>query len=384
MNDAASQPEPLAETATALFSWHVEQGARMVDFAGWQMPIQYTSIVQEHEATRNNVTLFDVSHMGRLRFNGHGAGMLLDRLLTRQVSDMTVGQLRYSLICNHDGGILDDVLVYHLETPSGTRYFLLVVNASNRDKILNWIAAQWPDEAAVELCDRTLETSMLAIQGPHAIATVSPLLSTNIANLKYFNAKVTNQMNKPCIVSRTGYTGEDGVELILREDQTIHILQNILASGRQFGITPAGLGARDTLRLEAAMPLYGHELDEKITPLEAGLAFAISWTNTNGDTRDFIGSEALTEIKHNGQQRQRIGLLIDGKRVGREGYAVLANGQEVGMITSGTFSPTLQRPIAMAYVEQQFAELGQILEVDIRGTSVPATVSNLPFYKRTK
>ena len=174
------------------------------------------------------------------------------------------------------------------------------------------------------------------------------------------------------------------MELILREDQTIHILQNILASGRQFGITPAGLGARDTLRLEAAMPLYGHELDEKITPLEAGLAFAISWTNTNGDTRDFIGCEALTEIKHNGQQRQRIGLLIDGKRVGREGYAVLANGQEVGMITSGTFSPTLQRPIAMAYVEQQFAELGQILEVDIRGTSVPATVSNLPFYKRTK
>lgn len=384
MNDAASQPEPLAETATALFSWHGEQGARMVDFAGWQMPIQYTSIVQEHEATRNNVTLFDVSHMGRLRFNGNGAGILLDRLLTRRVSDMPVGQVRYSLICNHDGGILDDVLVYHLETPSGTRYFLLVVNASNRDKILNWIAAQWPDEAVVELCDRTLETSMLAIQGPNAIATVSPLLSTNIDNLKYFNAKVTNQMNKPCIVSRTGYTGEDGVELILREDQTNHILQNILASGRQFGITPAGLGARDTLRLEAAMPLYGHELNEKITPLEAGLAFAISWTNTDGDTRDFIGCEALTEMKNNGQQRQRIGLLIDGKRVGREGYAVLADGQEVGMITSGTFSPTLQRPIAMAYVPPQFAELGQPLEVDIRGTSVPATVSNLPFYKRTK
>ena len=383
MTDAASQPEPPAETTTALFSWHVEQGARMVDFAGWQMPIQYTSIVREHETTRNNVTLFDVSHMGRLRFNGDGAGMLLDRLLTRRVSDMQVGQVRYSLMCNHRGGILDDVLVYHLETPSGTRYFLLVVNASNRDKIVNWIAAQWPEEAAVELCDRTLETSMLAIQGPHAIATVSPLLSTNVSDLKYFGAKVTNQMNKPCIVSRTGYTGEDGVELIIRKDQSTHILQNILASGRQFGITPAGLGARDTLRLEAAMPLYGHELNEETTPLEAGLSFAVSWINNKGDARDFIGCEALTEMKNNGQQRQRIGLLIDSKRVGREGYAVLADGQEVGMITSGTFSPTLQRPIAMAYVAPQFADLGQPLEVDIRGTSVPAIVSKLPFYKRT-
>ena len=160
MTDEAAQPEFQDDARTALYDWHVEKGARMVDFAGWQMPIQYSSIVQEHEATRKNVTLFDVSHMGRLRFNGEGAASLLDRLLTRSVKDMQVGQVRYSLICNHDGGILDDVLVYHLETPSGSRYFLLVVNASNRDKIVNWIEAQWPDQAAVELCDRTLETSM--------------------------------------------------------------------------------------------------------------------------------------------------------------------------------------------------------------------------------
>ncbi|MBA60925.1 MAG: glycine cleavage system protein T [Planctomycetaceae bacterium] len=382
MTNAAAQPESNGDVQTALFSWHVEQNARMVDFAGWQMPIQYTSIVQEHEATRNNVTIFDVSHMGRLRFNGDGAGALLDRMLTRSVTDMQVGQVRYSLMCNHDGGILDDVLVYHLETPSGTRYFLLVVNASNLEKIVNWIAAQWPDEAAVELCDRTQETSMLAIQGPNAIATVAPLLSINIGEMKYFRAKVTHQMNKPCIVSRTGYTGEDGVELIIRRDQTDQILQNILAAGRQFGISPAGLGARDTLRLESAMPLYGHELDENTNPLEAGLEFAVSWNDTNGKNRDFIGSEALTEFKKTGIQRQRVGLLTDGKRPAREGYAVFGDGKEVGIITSGTYSPTLEQPIAMAYLPTLYATTGQQLEVDIRGKLTPATVCNLPFYKR--
>ena len=383
MTDEAAQPEFQDDARTALYDWHVEKGARMVDFAGWQMPIQYASIVQEHEATRKNVTLFDVSHMGRLRFNGEGAASLLDRLLTRSVKDMQVGQVRYSLICNHDGGILDDVLVYHLETPSGSRYFLLVVNASNRDKIVNWIEAQWPDQAAVELCDRTLETSMVAIQGPNAIETVAPLLNINVAEMKYFRARVTHQMNKPCIVSRTGYTGEDGVELIIRGDQTNHILQNILAAGRQFEISPAGLGARDTLRLESAMPLYGHELDEQTNPLEAGLGFAVTWVDGEGNTREFIGSEALAEVKAQGVQRQRIGLVMDGRRAAREGYGVLAEGQEIGTITSGTFSPTLQQPVAMAYVPHQFANPGQSLEVDIRGKLIPATVSSLPFYKRT-
>ena len=379
MNDAASQNS----NQTALYSWHQQQGARMVDFAGWQMPIQYSSIVDEHQATRQSVTIFDVSHMGRLRFNGDGAGALLDRLLTRSVSDMQVGQVRYSLMCNHEGGILDDVLVYHLETPSGTRYFLLVVNASNREKIVQWIEAQWPDQAAVELCDRTLETSMLAIQGPNAIATVEPLVSINVSEMKYFRTKVTNQMNKPCIVSRTGYTGEDGVELIIRQGQTEHVLQNILAAGRQFNISPAGLGARDTLRLESAMPLYGHELSEEINPLEAGLAFAVSWQDQAGNERDFIGRDALAEIKDSGLQRQRVGLKMDGRRPARDGYTVLADGESVGIVTSGTFSPTLQKPIAMAYVSAELAEPGKQVDVDVRGTLIPATICPLPFYKRT-
>lgn len=379
MNEAA----PSNPSQTALFQWHVAQDARMVDFAGWEMPIQYTSIVEEHQATRNNVTLFDVSHMGRLRFNGDGAGALLDRILTRSVSDMQVGQVRYSLICNHEGGILDDVLVYHLETPSGTRYFLLVVNASNRNKIIQWIEAQWPDEAAVELCDRTLETSMLAIQGPKALETVEPLLSIQVSGMKYFHAKVTNQMNKPCIVSRTGYTGEDGVELIIRKDQTAHILQNILAAGRKFDISPAGLGARDTLRLEAAMPLYGQELNESINPLEAGLGFAVSWQDGQGNDRDFIGRDALADLQSAGLQRRRVGLQLEGRRAAREGYSVLRAGQPIGTVTSGTYSHTLERPISMAYVDLQYAEVGTEVEVDIRGKSVSATVCCLPFYKRT-
>ena len=224
---------------------------------------------------------------------------------------------------------------------------------------------------------------MLAIQGPNAIETVAPLLNINVAEMKYFRARVTHQMNKPCIVSRTGYTGEDGVELIIRGDQTNHILQNILAAGRQFEISPAGLGARDTLRLESAMPLYGHELDEQTNPLEAGLGFAVTWVDGEGNTREFIGSEALAEVKAQGVQRQRIGLVMDGRRAAREGYGVLAEGQEIGTITSGTFSPTLQQPVAMAYVPHQFANPGQSLEVDIRGKLIPATVSSLPFYKRT-
>ena len=212
---------------------------------------------------------------------------------------------------------------------------------------------------------------------------MEPLVSINVSEMKYFRTKVTNQMNKPCIVSRTGYTGEDGVELIVRQDQTEHVLQNILAAGRQFNISPAGLGARDTLRLESAMPLYGHELSEEINPLEAGLAFAVSWQDQAGNERDFIGRDALAEIKDSGLQRQRVGLKMDGRRPARDGYTVLADGESVGIVTSGTFSPTLQKPIAMAYVSAELAEPGKQVDVDVRGTLIPATICPLPFYKRT-
>ncbi|HIA62407.1 MAG TPA: glycine cleavage system aminomethyltransferase GcvT [Planctomycetes bacterium] len=368
---------------TPLYQWHVDQGARMVDFANWSMPVQYQSIVQEHQATRNAVTMFDVSHMGRIRFDGPGGGELLDRLLTRSVLDMQLGQVRYSLICNHEGGILDDVLIYHLESPTGVRYFLLVVNASNRQKIVEWITAQWPDESDVEMQDRTVDTAMLAVQGPAALETLQPLFDFDISAMKYFRGKVTTQMKKPCILSRTGYTGEDGFELILKADQSLQVTQNIFAAGRAHDISPAGLGARDTLRMESAMPLYGHELNEQLNPLEAGLGFAVSFQDQAGNDRDFIGCQAIRQTKTDGVKRTRIGLQLDGKRAAREGYAIYRDGQTIGEVTSGSFSPTLQHPIAMGYVNQLDLPLGSALEVDVRGKMLPAITCQLPFYKRT-
>ncbi|MEC7564190.1 MAG: glycine cleavage system aminomethyltransferase GcvT [Planctomycetota bacterium] len=367
---------------TPLHCWHVDQSARMVDFAGWSMPIQYHSVVQEHLATRSSVTMFDVSHMGRIRFDGPDAAVLLDRLLTRSVLDMQPGQVRYALVCNHDGGILDDVLVYHLETPSGTRYYLLVVNASNRKKITDWIDAQWHTDLQVEMQDRTLETAMVAVQGPEALDTIQPLFDFDLSGMKYFRAKVTHQMNKPCILSRTGYTGEDGFELIIKAEQAIQILQNIFAAGRARSISPAGLGARDTLRMESAMPLYGHELNEQLNPLEAGLKFAVNFKNQEGMDRDFIGADALSQAETAGIQRIRIGMKLGGKRAAREGYDIFLDEQRIGEVTSGSFSPTFQYPIAMGYIDQQDMEHGTTLQVDVRGKRLPAVTCKLPFYKR--
>lgn len=363
---------------TALCDWHQEHGARMVDFAGWLMPVQYTSIVDEHKATRAAAGLFDISHMGRLRFDGAGAAALLDRLLTRRVTDMQVGQIRYSLVTNESGGILDDVLVYHLEKPSGARYHLLVVNASNREKIVNWIGQQLRPDDDVQILDRTLDTAMIAVQGPEAVAIVDSLVGCDVAKLGYYTGVVTQQMRKPCIVSRTGYTGEDGCELIVKSDEALQVWQNLLLAGRG-KIVPAGLGARDTLRLEAGMPLYGHELDERIDPFTAGLRFAV---NLKG--RQFVGSEALARVEHDTARPKRIGLELLSRRVPREQYDVLRGSERVGQVTSGTFSPTLEKPIAMAYVRPEASQVGTELQVDVRGKLEPARVVSLPFYSRTQ
>ena len=378
--------EPLA--ITPLHSWHIEQGARLVDFAGWEMPVQYHSIVEEHLATRRAAGIFDVSHMGRLRLDGAGAARFLDRLLTRKVLDLPVGRIRYSLVTNEAGMILDDVLVYHLQSRNGTRYHMLVVNASNRLKILDWMKSQVQAEDELEISDRTLETAMIAVQGPLAVEIVNRLVDVDIDELKYYRGVVTEQMGKPCIVSRTGYTGEDGVELIVRADVAHQVVNNLSASGRDQGITAAGLGARDTLRLEAALPLYGHELDESTNPFQAGLDFAVSLEDAEGNPRQFIGCQALTEQAHQPRQQVRVGLVLDGRRAAREGYSVHAGSEHVGTVSSGSFSPTLQHPIAMAYLNVQdnpsITQPGTELEVDIRGRRHVAHVTPLPFYRRDK
>lgn len=363
---------------TPLYEWHAEQGARIVDFAGWAMPVQYKSIVEEHRATRTAAGVFDISHMGRLRFEGPDAAKLLDQLLTRRVTDLPPGRIRYSLMTNEQGGILDDVLIGHLRTPSERTYYLLVVNASNRAKIVAWIQQRLPTAGEVEFSDRTVDTAMIAVQGPNAVDIVAPLVKADVRGLGYYTGVVTEQLGRSCIVTRTGYTGEDGFELIVRAADALDVWNNVFRAGRERGVMPVGLGARDTLRLEAAMPLYGHELSEQIDPYQAGLGFAV-----NLGERQFVGCERLRQLKTQTGRPERIGLELTGRRVAREHCPVLVGAEVVGEVTSGTFSPTFDKPLAMAYVRPEAAAVGGTLQVDIRGRCESARVVKLPFYSRS-
>lgn len=348
----------------------------MVDFGGWSMPVQFTSIVEEHAATRRSVGIFDISHMGRLRFTGPGALELLDRMVTRRVARLKPGRVRYALVTNQQGGILDDVLVYHLLEPDGQSRVLMVVNASNREKIVRWIEQQRGDDDTA-LVDLTRETAMIAVQGPAAIELVAPMLNVDIAGMKYYSGAIAQLDGNDVVVSRTGYTGEDGCELWVAAERALDVWQRLLDAGRGVNVRPVGLGARDTLRLEAAMPLYGHELSEEIHPFQAGLAFAVRL-----DEHEFIGRGALAAAKQDTTSPVRVGLSLEGRRVPRQHYPLFSGEEAVGEVTSGTFSPTLQRPIAMAYVSPEKRAAGTVLEVDVRGRRVPATVVDLPFYTR--
>lgn len=360
---------------TPLYDWHVAHGGRMVDFAGWSMPVQYTSIVSEHQATRTRCGLFDISHMGRLRFDGPGAAAFLDRLVTRRVTDMTPGRIRYGLVVNELGGVLDDVLTYRLQDAGGGDYYCLVVNAGNSEKILAWLAPRLADARDVAMTDVTRNWAMIAVQGPQALELVRPVLEIDPAELKYYTGRETRIAGHGGVVSRTGYTGEDGVELMLGANKAAEVWQQLVASGG----TACGLGCRDTLRLEAAMPLYGHELTESIDPYTADLGFAVDL-----EGREFTGRDALRRLSGQPSARTRVGLTLSGKRVPREHFPVTKDGAAVGEITSGTFSPTLDTPIAMAYVDRACAALDTKLMVDIRGRAEPARVVKLPFYRRQK
>ncbi len=358
---------------TVCYPWHVAHGGRMVDFAGWEMPVQYTSIIAEHQAVRRAVGLFDIAHMGRFKFTGPDACALLDRLLSNDVSRLTSGEVRYSLVTDENGGILDDVLVYRFSS-----FYLLVVNASNRLKIAQWIAGHSAG-FQVDVQDQTLETFMLAVQGPRALDLIHPHAKAELGDLRYYTGCEAMVFGRPAVVSRTGYTGEDGFELIVAAADGPEIWHRLIADGREFGVEPCGLGARDTLRLEAGMPLYGHELTENVDPFTAGLSFAVKL-----DAKDFVGRAALEMIRADGPRRKRAGLVLSGKRIAREGAVVYSGEREVGKVTSGTFSPTLQKSIAMAYLALESAMPGAAVEIDVRGKREPATVVRLPFYQRAK
>ena len=366
---------------TPLYDWHASHNGRIVEFGGWEMPVQYTSIVDEHHVVRRAAGLFDISHMGRLTFSGLDAEPLLSRLLTCRVDNLADGQIRYGLVCNEAGGVLDDVLIDRLDSMN----FGLVVNASNRTKIVEWIekliAEIKPEHRArdLEFEDQTLETAMIAIQGPKALAIMSRLTQSavELGSLKYYTGCPGEIAGLEVFLSRTGYTGEDGFEIIVEQDAALTLWQRLLDEGQGDGLTSCGLGCRDTLRLEAAMPLYGHELNENVDPLTAGLSFAVKL-----DKPDFIGREALLKIKAQPPQSVRVGLQLATKRIAREHSEVFVGDTRIGEVSSGTYSPTLEKSIAMAYVGVAHSSTGTSVEVDIRGKREASTVVPLPFYKR--
>jgi aminomethyltransferase len=375
---------------TPLFDWHVAHGARMVDFAGWAMPVQYASIIDEHTATRRAVAITDISHMGRLRFEGPGAAVFLAELLTRRVADMELGQIRYSLLTNDEGGILDDVLVGYYHDSYGQPFYVVVVNAGNRQKVVDWIHAHLPRERAeipgreVIFTDLSRLWAMFAVQGPKSVDVLQPLVNIDLQWMRYYRGTRVQLLHPAArrqggIISRTGYTGEDGFELSVGTEIAPAIWQAIIDQGQPLGIVPCGLGARDTLRLEAGMPLYGHELSEQTNPFEAGLGFACHLVGY-----DFPGRDALLRIQKEPLRRVRVGLEMSGQRVPRQGYPILSGGQPLGEVTSGTFSPTLKKPIAMGFVAPVIAKAGIELQVDVRGRAEPAHVIELPFYQRDR
>ncbi len=360
---------------TPLYDFHIKAGAKMVDFAGWEMPILYRGIVDEHNHTRTKGSLFDVSHMGRLHFKGKDAVKALDLICTREYSKCAVGQARYSLVCNEAGGVLDDVIVGR-----DVKNWIMVCNASNREKIIAHIKKIRHDrDLDFDMNDQTEATVMVALQGPKVIEKIADTLK-EVSELKRYHFATGSMFMIGYTVFRTGYTGEDGVELIFSARMGPMIIGKL--AGRfdreEATIKPAGLGARDTLRLEAGMPLYGHELNENIDPISAGLGWAVNLE------KDFIGAAALRKIKEEGPKQKLVGLVLDGKRIAREGTEVKdASGATIGKVTSGTFGPTLQKSIAMAYLNAENAAEGTKVGCDLRGTIEGATVTKLPFYKRT-
>jgi aminomethyltransferase len=375
---------PLLETPLA--AWHVAHGGRMVDFAGWRMPVQYASIVDEHLATRRAAGLFDVSHMGRLAVGGRDAVAWLESLLTRRVAGIEVGRVRYTLVTSDAAAqpaILDDALVTReADAPDGSPRLALVVNASNRERVVAWLRGRLPP-AGVSFEDRTFATGMIAVQGPLAIEMVGGLCDVDarkrIAGLGNYRATTAVVAGHPAAVSRTGYTGEDGVELVVAAEAAAAVWEAVHAAGGTRGLRACGLGARDTLRLEAGMPLYGHELREESDPFAIGLGLAM-----NLDGRSFPGAAHYHTLCDQPVGRVRVGLRFDSKRAAREGDAVVRGDRAVGHVTSGSFAPTLGTAVAMALVDRDAAAVGTPLEAVIRDARASAVVTPLPFYQRER
>ncbi len=342
----------------------------MVEFAGWLMPVQYSGVINELNAVHSRAGIFDVSHMGEIEIKGTGANRFVNRITTNDVSNATEGRIVYSLMLNETGGIIDDLLVYCLSPEN----FLLVVNASNIEKDFQWISAQVKGED-VQAVNRSDDFALLAVQGPNALAILAEICEIP-ATLPYYHFTHIPLSGAEAMISRTGYTGEDGFEIYLPPEKAGDVWNLLMEKGKTRGLEPCGLGARDVLRIEAGYPLYGHELNEQTDPITAGLKWAVKKTDV-----DFIGKSRLPAGT---PDRKRIGFTIEGRGIPREGYALLAGGKKIGEVTSGTFSPSLQKGIGMGYIAKtdgRFLSPGDRLDVEIRGKQVPAKVCRLPFVK---
>jgi aminomethyltransferase len=365
---------------TPFHPWNIQHGAKLVEYAGWEMPISYGSIIEEHHACRTSGGFFDVSHMGRVRFTGRHARRFLDRVCTRQIMGMQRGMVRYSLVCNERGGCRDDVLVYCYEEDD----YLMVCNAANRLKLLDWFrGVKEREEMVFAMEDQTESTAMAAIQGPKVMDIVATM-SREIPTLKRYRFAEKSLLVAKLTVSRTGYTGEDGVEVIMGATVAKFVLPMLLREkeGVTSIVRPVGLGARDSLRTEAGMPLYGHEIGEDLDPLSAGLAFAVKLDKGEADEREgrFIGQDALQRIHREGVKHRLVGFEVEGRRAARQGMPIWRGHAQVGHVTSGCLSPTLDRVIAMGYVPADAAAVGTEFEIDLGKARTAAKIVPLPFY----
>ena len=368
------QPEillPLAQTP--LFQLAVELKARLTSFGGWEMPVQFTGIGREHEAVRTAAGMFDISHMGKFVLKAKNLISQLQHLVPSDLNRLQPGVSQYTVLLNSEAGIIDDIIFYYQgEDASGNQQGVIIVNAATVGKDKAWLL-QHLDLSQVELQDISSEKVLIAVQGPQAAIALQPFIEENLAQIKSFGHLEATVLGQKSFIARTGYTGEDGFEVMVEPSVGIELWRLLL----QAGVIPCGLGARDTLRLEAAMALYGQDIDESTTPLEAGLGWVVHLDSKG----DFIGREALEQQKANGVERRLVGLQMQGRYIARHGYPVLHNGEAVGAVTSGTLAPTLGQPIALAYVPTNLAQIGQQLEVEVRGKSYPGVVVKKPFYR---
>jgi len=360
---------------TPLYEHHLALGAKIIDFGGWAMPVQYTSVIEEHQTTRRKASLFDICHMGEIDIKGPQAFALLQRVMSRNLQGQEAGQVMLSVMTTPQGGIIDDLTVYKMAED----HYMVVTNAATKDKDLQWLLTQREvfGFTDIRITDITDKTGKLDLQGPLATAILQPVMSADLTSLRYYHYISTTVFEIPVILSRTGYTGEDGFEIYAASEKVPDIWDRLLIAGTGSGLKPAGLGARDTLRLEAGMLLYGHDMCEAVTPYEVIYGWLVDKEKT------FIGSDALKKVRDTGPVKKLVGFEMVDRGIAREGYMVYKGGTEIGKVTSGTYSPSLDKGIGFALIASSGKEPGTELEIGIRGNRVKARVVRLPFYRKT-